>query len=106
MRHGDPQPPAHRHAPHGTSEVAARMIRHRAPGQRARVLAAIRAAGSEGLTDDEGERQTGLKPQSYTPRRNELAKAGLIRDTGTRRPTESGRPAAVWVTTDDGEQAG
>ena len=106
MRRDNPEPPAHRHAPHGTSEVAARMVRHRTPNQRARVLAAIRAAGPSGLTDDEGERQTGLRPQSYTPRRGELVAAGLVRDSGKRRPTASGCPAAVWLAVDPETDAG
>lgn len=105
MRRDYPDPPSHRHSPHSTSELAERMIRHCSPGQRARVLAAIRAAGARGLTDDEGECEMGLKPQSYTPSRNELAKAGVIKDTCTRRLTESGRPAAVWIATDHGELA-
>ena len=34
--------------------------------------------------------------QSINPRVNELARMGLIRDTGERRPTKSGKRAAVW----------
>ena len=92
-----PRPPHHKNAPKGTSEVAAEMIAPHAARQRNEVLQAILRAGEHGLTADEGQRITGIKSQSYTPRRNELAKMGLIRDTGNRRPTESGRPASVWV---------
>ncbi len=65
--------------------------------QRALVLDRIAAAGGRGLTDDEGERALGLRSQSYTPRRGELVRAGLVRATRHRRLTELGRWATVWV---------
>lgn len=93
-----PTPPAHHNAPAGTSEVAAKRITGHARTQHARILALIHERGAEGLTDDEGEAQLGIKPQSYTPRRGELVKIGLVVDSGKRRNTDSKRPAAVWVT--------
>lgn len=101
----NPTPPAHHTAPPGTSEVAARRITHAAPTLRDRVLRAIREAGPDGLTDDEGETRTRLKPQSYTPRRGELVKLGLIVATDRRRPTGSGRPACVWVASEHAKPA-
>ncbi len=91
-------PPSHRHAPAGTSTVAAHRIAGHANGLRARVLAFILEQGSHGATDDEGEAVLGIKPQTYTPRRGELVALGLVVDSGRRRKTASGRPAAAWVT--------
>lgn len=92
-----PIPPAHHNAPPGTSQIAARRTVSRAPTQRARVHALIRESGADGLTDDEGEALLGLCPQSYTPRRGELVKCGLVVDSERRRNTGSGCPAAVWI---------
>lgn len=52
---------------------------------------------SQGLTDQEIERATGLGGSTARPRRRELEEAGYIRDSGIRRKTESGRQAVVWV---------
>ncbi len=93
------RPPARRNAPPGTSDVAANRIAGHTRNLRARVLAFIIAQGPHGATDDEGETALGIKPQTYTPRRGELVKLGLVRDSGRRRPTPSGRPAAVWIAT-------
>lgn len=101
----NPIPPAHHNAPPGTSDVAARRITHAAPTLRDWVLRAIREAGPDGLTDDEGEALTGIIPQTYTPRRGELAKQGLIVATDRRRPTRSGRPACVWVASEHAQPA-
>lgn len=92
-----PHPPYRKNAPEGTSDKAASFIAPHAPNQRSRVFDVIRDAGAEGLTDEQGQVLTGIKVQSYTPRRRELAVAGLIRDTGERRKTASGCDAAVWV---------
>ena len=90
-------PPAHHNAPPGTSGVAAGRIAGHAKDLRARVLAYIVGQGPHGSTDDEGEAVLGIKPQTYTPRRGELVKLGQIVDSGRRRNTASGRPAAVWI---------
>jgi hypothetical protein len=91
-------PPAHHNAPAGTSGVAADRIARHAKDLRARVLAFIVEQGPHGATDDEGEAVLGIKPQTYTPRRGELVRLRLVVDSGRRRNTASGRPAAVWVT--------
>ena len=70
---------------------------------RERVYAFIRDRGPLGATDDEGERALAMRPQSYTPRRGELAKAGRIAMTGEKRPTASGCMAAVWVASEHAE---
>ncbi len=92
-----PLPPYSRNAPKGTSDRAAAGIAPHTPNQRSRVYAAILNAGATGLTDEQGQELTGIKTQSYTPRRGELVNEGKIRDTGERRKTRSGSPAAVWV---------
>lgn len=90
-------PPARRSAPPGTSEVAADRIAGHAAKQRADVLGVIVRAGAFGATDAEIELVTGLRAQSVSPRRGELRSLGLIVDSGRRRLTPRGRPAAVWV---------
>lgn len=90
-------PPAHHAAPFGTSSVAAKQAAPRCPSARSRLLKEFERAGSYGLTDEEGESALDLKSQSYTPRRRELVQLGLVIDSGQRRHTTSGRPAAVWI---------
>lgn len=90
-------PPSHHNAPVGTSQVAAHRIAGYAAKQRAEVFGVIVREGAEGATDAEIEAATGIRAQSVSPRRGELRALGLIVDSGKRRPTPSGRPAAVWV---------
>ena len=91
-------PPARHNAPPGTSGVAADRIAGYAAKQRADVLAVIVKAGAFGATDADIEAATGIRAQSVSPRRGELRALGLVVDSGRRRPTPRGRPAAVWVT--------
>lgn len=99
------QPPSHNNAPRGTSRTGAKRIASAAPTLRAQVLAYIASRGDFGATDEEGEDATGLKPQTYTPRRWELVHAGSVRDSGKRRKTKSGSSAAVWVVVESGKVA-
>lgn len=102
-RHEHHRPAPYReNSPRGTSDRVAEMIEQHAPTLRERILATIRERGPIGLTDDEGEAILGIIAQTYTPRRGELVRAGMVRDSGERRPTSSGRPAAVWVATEGG----
>ena len=101
-----PLPPYRKNAPKGTSDAAAAFIAPHTPNQRSRVFDAILSAGAWGLTDEEGQALTGIKVQSYTPRRRELAQAGVIRETGERRKTVSGCTAAIWVAVSKREGAG
>ena len=100
------QPPSHHNAPRGTSRTGAKRIASAAPTLRAQVLAYIASRGDFGATDEEGEDATGLKPQTYTPRRWELVHAGSVRDSGKRRKTKSGSSAAVWVVVEKGAACG
>jgi len=90
-------PPARHNAPAGTSRVSADRIAGHAAKQRADVLAVIVKAGAFGATDAEIEAATGIRAQSVSPRRGELRALGLVVDSGRRRSTPRGRPAAVWV---------
>lgn len=98
-------PPARRNGP-DTSREAARLIAGIAPRDRERILALIVSRGPAGATDDEGEAELGIKCQTYTPRRGELARLGWIVDSGRRRPTASGRPAVVWIACEHAERGG
>lgn len=63
---------------------------------RAKVLAVIAAAGDTGRTSDEAEQALDMPHQTVSARFTELAASGAIQRAG-RRPTRSGRTAAVWV---------
>ena len=76
-----------------SAEAADRFQRSgKAPTARARVLAAIRSTGEEGLTDKEAQALLGMRGSTQRPRRIELVKVGLVLDSGRTR----GR-STVWV---------
>ena len=78
-----------------TSEEAAALIKPKVGRLQQMVLDYIREHG--GATDFEIERDLKLGPNTARPRRVELYLAGKVIDSGLRRPTASGRQAAVWV---------
>lgn len=81
-----------------TSQAAAAAISADAPRLRELALERIREAGrSHGLTADECAYQLRRNVLSIRPRVAELAREGLIRDSGARRSNTSGRGAIVWV---------
>lgn len=88
-----------------TSKKAAREIAPITGKQRIRVLRMIVDAGAYGLTDAEGREMSGLQVGSQGTRRKELQEAGMVRDSGTTRPTPSGKDAIVWIATNEGTQA-
>lgn len=91
--------------PHSvTSADAADEARAQAPTQRERVLAAIRATGVRGCTDEELQLHLNLNPSTQRPRRVELVRRGQVQDSGRTRPTRSGRRATVWVACWPGQQ--
>lgn len=57
----------------------------------------IRECGDYGATDDEIEQVLDLRHQTASARRRELELKGLVQKTPRRRPTRSGRNAAVYV---------
>ena len=80
-----------------TSRAAAESVRPFAVSMEAAVLEAIRNAGPMGLCDHEIEAATGFIHQTASARRRGLFLKGLVRDSGMRRPSPSGRLAKVWV---------
>ncbi|OHC96831.1 MAG: hypothetical protein A3H25_10675 [Sphingomonadales bacterium RIFCSPLOWO2_12_FULL_63_15] len=61
-------------------------------------LNTIRAAGLFGLTTDELAISLAMQRWTIQPRTSELKRKGLIRDSGRRRPNETGKMAIVWIT--------
>ncbi len=63
-----------------------------------RQVLAFLEARPDGATDEEIIAGTGLNPSTARPRRIELARRGLVVESGTRK-TASGRMACVWKAT-------
>lgn len=80
-----------------TSKDAAERIAP-ALGYLQQVVLDTLSAVRPGLTTDEIEVRTGLRHQTASARVRELAQRGYIEATGEKRPTRSGRAAAVYVT--------
>ena len=53
--------------------------------------------GEQGATDQEVQRALELPSQTECPRRWELVKGGLVKNSGKRRRTQSQRSAVVWM---------
>lgn len=86
-----------------TSLEAREVIRPHLKRLRATVYCMIQGAGDRGLTADEilvalEDEMPGIGHQSISQRPGELAKLGLIYDSGMRRPTRRGCMATVWRT--------
>lgn len=80
-----------------TSLAAADAIRGETGRLRRKVLEALAALGTRGATDEELQEAIPMAPSTERPRRIELCRAGLVRDSGATRRTRSGRRATVWV---------
>lgn len=93
--YGEYSPPAQPHSE--TSQAAAKAIKPVLNVLQQAVLDFLRKCGDSGATDEEGIDATAITASSYRPRRIELCDAGLVRDSGRKRETRSGRAAAVWV---------
>jgi hypothetical protein len=91
--------PVHRNA-HDTEYEAARFVEPRTGTLRALALATITEAGDRGLTHNELAAITGKRHYSIAPRVTELVEMGWVRDSGLRRPTDTGSPAIVWILTE------
>jgi len=61
------------------------------------VLGFIRGRGDRGATDQEVAAGLELQADTTRARRVELRDAGLVCDSGRRRPTSTGRAATVWI---------
>lgn len=57
-----------------------------------------------GLTDERMQQMLFMRANTQRPRRVELVAGGFVMDSGTMRPTESGRAATVWVATEKGRK--
>ena len=82
-----------------TSQAAAESVTPAIGRLRQVVLDHIRSCGERGCTDEELIDAVGLGPNTPRPRRIECVRMGLVKDTGTTRPTKSGRAAVVWKAT-------
>jgi hypothetical protein len=80
-----------------TSRAAAEAIEPDVASLRGKVLAFIRERGPWGATDEEIQLTLRMNPSTERPRRIELHYAGLVKLSGTTRPTASGRQAMVWI---------
>lgn len=89
--------PAPYQRPSATSKAAAEAVKPHSASYRGIVLAFIRAKGSAGATNEEIAAGTLLQIQTVCPRVVELREARLITDSGTTRPTQSGRQAKCWI---------
>lgn len=87
-----------------TSRAAARRISPLASALTARVFHFIASRADDGATDFEVQDGLGLSGDTERPRRWTLQKCGLVRDSGLRRKSPSGRAAIVYVATVDGLQ--
>lgn len=83
-----------------TSSAAARSMDPHAGPCRAAVYQRVKTA-PEGATCDEIEQALRMRHQNVSARLRELVLAGAIVDSGSRRPTRSGRRARVYVVTRD-----
>ena len=91
----------HQHHSETSREAAERIVRV-APTLRDRVLMAL---AMRPMTDEELCEVTQIPPSTERPRRVELVAERIVRDSGERRKTRSGRNAVVWcVTEPDGTQ--
>lgn len=80
-----------------TSMSAAIESLRGADNQRGRVFRFIEDSGHFGATDEEIQLALGMNPSTQRPRRVELVEDLLVvRDSGRRRKTTSGRSAVVW----------
>jgi len=80
-----------------TSNAAAKSMEPHLERCERMVMDCVRGWGDDGLTTDMIEMMTGLPHQNCSARVYSLVKRGLLRDTGQRRPTRTGRMARVYV---------
>lgn len=95
MREFDVGAPYQRHSE--TSRAAAVGIAPNAGTKRAFVLDYIALCGDYGATDEEMQLGIPMVQNTQRPRRVELVKMRLIKDSGRVRPTKGGYTAVVWV---------
>jgi hypothetical protein len=79
------------------SAEAAASIEHKTGPDATAVLAFLRGCGRHGATDEQMQAQIPMQANTQRPRRVWLTQKYLVCDSGTQRPTTSGRNATVWV---------
>jgi predicted ArsR family transcriptional regulator len=77
-----------------TSQVSAARAETMAQRQAAAIYACLKVYGAQ--TSDQIAQHVGLLPHQVIKRVSDLRNANAIVDTGERRRTRTGRPAAVW----------
>lgn len=98
----NPTPRAHKGI--DTSEAAAKSLAPSSAVQK-KILHLIVQNGGWGKTYDEIVRALAMEKPTVAGRLNDLHTAGLIKDSGVRRETRSGRKARVYVATQEGINA-
>ena len=88
--HPDPEEPSH------MEEIVSSLDPGLLRGHQQEIFAAIRDAGSHGLTDEEGQNLLLVEGSSYRPARKRLADAGYIVSNATR-DNSNGNEVRVWV---------
>lgn len=87
------------HGGNRESDEAHHSIRETKAALRNRIVVWIGRRGARGATSDEVEVVSGLSHQTVSARLTEAKQLGLVEPDGRRRPTRSGRNAAVLVRT-------
>ena len=87
-----------------TSERAAQEIAGRAGSWRYMVLVCIQIHGP--CSDDFIQRELAMNASTQRPRRIELVKLGLVRDSGLQGKTRSGRACTLWCAANPSEDQG
>ena len=77
-----------------TSHTSAERAESMAVRHKLAIYAVLKTDGSQ--TSDEIARKVGLLPHQVIKRVSDLRNEGSVIDSGERRPTRTGRPAAVW----------
>jgi hypothetical protein len=93
-------PPHQAHS--DTSRAAAASMIPKFKGLMLHLMKFFKARAGAGMTDEEGQFMAQINGNSYRPARVKLQEYGMIRDSGMRRKTRSGKEAVVWVATQEG----
>lgn len=83
-----------------TSHAAAAAIEPSAATLRQKVLLLLRNTPN-GATDEQIQWTLDMNPSTQRPRRIELVARGLVRDSGRKGKTQSGRSAVIWIAADE-----
>lgn len=96
---------ARANSPETSQEAAEWMTRNFRAGHAAARVYAVISTIPGGLTTDQVQQRMRETHQTVSPRITELRDRGLIKDSGRRRKTRSGRAAIVWESSPLGREA-